>query len=105
MRNRNIHIQFWLNEKEAESFNKKVKRSGVTREVYLRQLINGYVPTDAPPPDYFAMLKELHYIGVNLNQIAQKAYALNVIDTKRYDETVALHNKALVDIVNAVMLP
>ena len=73
MRKRNVHIQFWLNEKEAENF--------------------------------IAMMKELHYIGVTLNQISQKAHVLNVIDTKRFDEAVALLNKAVVDIVNAVMLP
>ena len=105
MRNRNIHIQFWLNEKEAESFKKNVARSGVSREVYLRQIISGYIPTDMPSPDYFAMMKELHYIGVNLNQIAQKAHTLNALDVKRYDENVSMLNAAVVKIVNAVMLP
>jgi bacterial mobilisation protein (mobC)./ribbon-helix-helix protein, copG family len=43
MRKRNVHVQFWLDKKEAEAFNKKVKRSGLSREVYLRHLINGLV--------------------------------------------------------------
>ncbi len=105
MRKRNVHVQFWLDKKEAESFNKKVKRSGLSREVYLRHLINGLVPTDAPPPDYYSMMKELHAIGTNLNQIAQKAHVLNVIDVRRYDENVTALNKAVVEITNAVMLP
>lgn len=54
MRKRNVHVQFWLDKKEAEAFNKKVKRSGLSREVYLRHLINGLVPQDAPPPAYFS---------------------------------------------------
>lgn len=29
MRKRNVHIQFWLDKKEAEVFQKKVKRSGL----------------------------------------------------------------------------
>ena len=105
MRKRNIHVQFWLNEKEAEQFNNHVLRSGLPREVYIRQIINGLMPTDAPPPDYFAMMKELHYLGVNLNQIAQKAHALNVLDVKRYDENVVMLRKGIVEIINAVMLP
>lgn len=32
MRKRNVHIQFWLNRKEAESLDKKVRRSGLSRE-------------------------------------------------------------------------
>ena len=71
MRKRNVHVQFWLDKKEAEAFNKKVKRSGLSREVYLRHLINGLVPQDAPPPAYFDFIRELHGIGNNLNQIAQ----------------------------------
>ena len=53
MRKRNVHVQFWLDKKEAEAFNKKVKRSGLSREAYLRHLVNGLVPQDAPPPAYY----------------------------------------------------
>ena len=36
-----------LNKKEAEALDKKVKKSGLNREAYLRQLISGVVPRDA----------------------------------------------------------
>ena len=72
MRKRNVAILFRLNKKEAEALDKKVKRSGLNREAYLRQLISGVVPRDAPPPDYYSMMRELHKIGNNLNQIAQE---------------------------------
>lgn len=84
MRKRNVHVQFWLDKKEAEAFNKKVKRSGLSREAYLRHLVNGLVPQDAPPPAYYDFMRELHRIGGNLNQIAQKAHVLGVIDERRY---------------------
>jgi hypothetical protein len=51
------------------------------------------------------MMKELHFIGVNLNQIARKAHVLNEINASRYDENVTKLNTAVVNIVNAVMLP
>lgn len=54
MRKRNIPILFRLNKKEAESLDKKVRKSGLNREAYLRQVINGVVPRDAPPPDYYS---------------------------------------------------
>ena len=105
MRKRNVHIQFWLDKKEAEILDKKVKRSGLSREVYLRHLINGVVPNDAPPPDYFSMMKELHKIGNNLNQISVKAHMLNVIDVQRYDEACRLFQQTVKDITAAVILP
>ena len=105
MRTRNVHVQFWLSKKESEVFNKRVRKSGLSRESYIRHLINGLVPTDVPPPDYHAMMRELRAIGTNLNQIAQKANILRVIDAKRFDEAVTTLNKAVIDIINAVMLP
>jgi hypothetical protein len=105
MQKRNIEIKLRLDKKEAEALNKRVKKSGLSREGYLRHLINGLVPTDAPPPDYFTMMRELHGIGNNLNQIAQKAHVLNVMDARRYDEVVKSLDKAILNVTNAVMLP
>ena len=105
MRKRTISILFRLNRKEAELLNKKVKKSGLSREAYLRHLINGHLPKDAPPPDYYAMMQELRQVGNNLNQIARKAHTLDLVDVKRYDETVRLFEKTVLDITNAVILP
>ena len=53
MEKRNIEIKVRLNRKEADNLFKRVKRSRLSREAYLRHLINGVVPQDAPPPDYY----------------------------------------------------
>ena len=105
MRKRNVHIQFWLNRKEAEALDKKVRRSGLSREAYLRHLIKGVVPQDAPPPDYFSMMRELHGIANNLTQIAQKAHTLNVVDVQRYDTCARQLETAIKKITEAVVLP
>ena len=105
MRKRNIAILFRLNRKEAETLDKQVKRSGLSRETYLRQLINGLVPRDAPSPDYYSMMRELHQIGNNLNQIAQKAHVLNVIDVQRYDQEMRKFRQTVKQITEAVVLP
>ena len=105
MRKRNVAILFRLNKKEAEALDKKVKRSGLNREAYLRQLISGVVPRDAPPSDYYSMMRELHQIGNNLNQIAQKAHVLNVVDVQRYDKELRKFNEAVRKITEALILP
>ena len=105
MRKRNVPIMFRLNRKEAEVLEKRVKKSGISREAYLRHLINGVVPKDAPPPDYYSMMRELHKVGNNLNQIAQKAHTLNVIDVKRYDEAVRAYESVVKLIMEAVVMP
>lgn len=81
MRNRNVHIQFWLNRKEAESLDKAVKKSGLSREAYLRHLIAGLVPRDAPPTDYYAMMRELYRVGTRLEQAGADTAALRAAET------------------------
>ena len=105
MRKRNVHVQLWLDRKEAEVLQKKVKRSGLSREAYLRHLISGVVPREAPSPDYFGMMRELHGIGNNLNQIARKAHTLNVMDVQRYDAACRQLEDAIRAITEAVILP
>ena len=53
MRKRNCRVQVRLDNKEYQGFMKAVRKSGLSQEVYLRHLINGVVPQDAPPPDYY----------------------------------------------------
>ena len=105
MRSRNIRLQVWVNEKELAMLDRKAQRSRLTRAAYIRQLIRGYIPRDAPPPDYYAMMKELYRIGNNLNQIAQKAHVLNVIDVQRYDAGVRQFEEAVRTITKATILP
>ena len=105
MGKRNIEIKVRLNRKEAELLNKRVKKSRLSREAYLRHLINGLVPQDAPPPAYFDFMRELHGIGNNLNQIAQKAHVLGVMDERRYEEETRKFDQLIRDITKAVILP
>lgn len=105
MNQRNIEIKVRLNKRESEKLDKLVKKSCLSREAYLRHLINGVVPRDAPPPDYYAMMRELYRIGNNLNQIAQKAHALQVMDAQRYDEDYRMLETAIRQITSAVVEP
>ena len=105
VRKRNNRVQVRLDNKEHQAFLKAVRRSRLSQEVYLRHLINGVVPQDAPPPDYYAMMQQLYRIGNNLNQIAQKAHVLGVIDERRYDEEMRKFDQLVRDITKAVILP
>lgn len=105
VRKRNNRVQVRLDNKEHQAFLKAVRRSRLSQEVYLRHLINGVVPQDAPPPDYYAMTQQLYRIGSNLNQIAQKVHTLNVIDVQRYDAAVSQFQTAVKQITEAVVYP
>ncbi len=50
-------------------------------------------------------MRELYRIGNNLNQIAQKAHVLNVMDVQRYDAVIHELETAIKTITEAVVLP
>jgi hypothetical protein len=99
---RTIRVRFWLTEAEAGKLNSAVRRSGLSRESYIRALINNLIPIDKPPPDYHAMMRELHSIGNNLNQIAQRAHATGDINATRYERNAAELRRTTTKITEAV---
>ena len=88
MRTRNNRIFLRLTDTELDRLNTAVQKSGLSREVYLRKLIDGIQPRELPPPDFYPMMRQLYYCGNHLNQIARKAHALGSIDAEKYDEAV-----------------
>ncbi len=105
MLKRSIKITFRLNEKEQQFLSKQVKRTGLSQEAYIRALINGYVPKELPPMDYHAMIRELHAVGVNLNQIAVVANATGHIDRSAFQYEANRLRSATLDIKAAFTLP
>lgn len=105
MRTRNRAVLLRLTDDELARLRALVKRSGLSQEAYLRSLVAGLRPRDKPPPDYYAMTRELHAIGNNLNQIAAKMHALGVLDATRYDKEARKLAAALAEIADAVSSP
>ena len=105
MRKRGVHIQLWLSETEAARLQRLVKRSGLSREAYLRHLINGVVPQEIPPPDYFSFMERLYQVGNLLEQISRQAQALGAVDTVQYEKAVGQFHQLVEDITTAVILP
>ena len=105
MRSRNVHVQLWLNEKEAAALRRNVKAAGITQSAYLRHLIKGFVPKEHPPLDYFSFMRSLYSLANNLNQIAQKAHVLGVIDVQRYDKYAKMSADAVRTITDAMIVP
>lgn len=102
MRKRSIRAQVWLNEEENTKLQNNSKKAGLSRESYIRTLINGFLPKAIPPPDYYSMMKELHAIGSNLNQIAARANSIGHIDRTVFQNEANRLRKAVLDIQAAV---
>ncbi len=98
-------VTFRVSDSELAKLKNRVYRARLSQEAYLRQLIAGLIPQDAPPADYFAMMRELKAVGNNLNQIAHVAHATGTIDHEYYADSVRLLDKIVAEIETAVVQP
>ena len=105
MAEKKVEIKVRLTPKEAARLQRLVKRTGLSREAYLRHLIGGVVPQEIPPPDYYAFMERLYQVGNLLEQISRQAQNLGVVDTSQYEEAVGQFHQLVEDITTAVILP
>jgi hypothetical protein len=104
MTNRTLEIKVRFIRDELQSLDKKVKKTGLSREGYVRTLCNNKTPVELPPADYFALIREVRALGNNLHQIAYKANSQGLLDTpmfKRHADNIT----AVADKLTAVCLP
>ena len=105
MRKRNIRLMIRLNEKENILLIDKVRKSGLSKEAYIRYLISGYIPMEKPSQDFFDMIDQLRRIGNNINQLVMIAHKTGSIDIARYKRDIAELNKNILEIREKVLLP
>lgn len=77
-----------MNEKEFKKLMEQVKKSGLSREAYVRAVLARSVPRPTPQIDYERYTKELHAIGVNINRIAAHANATGFFCTDEYERNM-----------------
>lgn len=102
MRNRKHRVEVYLSDKEYDLLKKNVKKSGLSRESYMRSLIQNIRPKELPPMDFYDVMRELRQISINMNQIAMKANTLNLIDAPYYTKCHKELQSAIGKIMQAV---
>lgn len=85
-RTRNNRFLVSLSDKEMSELKQKVKKTGLTRDAYIRMVLSGVQPRELPQQDYFEVLKILRQISINMNQIAIKANTIGFINADAYWE-------------------
>ena len=83
MRNRNSTFLIRLSQKEMVALNEKVKKSGFSREKFVRKLLSDCKVYEAPPVDFPKLIKEVNRVGSNIEQILRVANAKHIIDVPR----------------------
>ena len=102
---RNVQILFRLTEEEAEHLNELVRKSGRSKEAFLREMVRGYQLCEKPDPEFYKMMRELSAIGNRINQLAVKANALGFVDAPMLRVEARKWHEFQIDIRKRYLLP
>lgn len=105
MRKRNVQILFRLTDEEAEQLYALVKKSGRSKEAFLREMVRGYRLCEKPDPEFYQMMRELSAIGNRINQLAAKANALNFVDAPMLREEARKWHDFQIEVRKKYLLP
>ena len=105
MRKRSVQILFRLNEEEAEYLYELVRKSGRSKEAFLREMVKGYQLCEKPDPEFYRIMRELSAIGNRINQLAVKADALGFVDTPMLREETEKWRQFQIDVRKKYLLP
>lgn len=95
IRTREIKVR--MSDDEFTSLNEKVQKCGMSREMFIRLVLNNYQPKELPPIEYFKLIKELNMNGNNLNQLVKLAYVKS-IDITKLNEVLNKHEHLLLEL-------
>lgn len=95
VRTREIKIR--MSDDEFTSLNEKVQKCGMSREKFIRLVLNNYQPKELLSIEYFKLIKELNANGNNLNQVVKIAY-IQGIDISRLNDILNKHEQLLMEL-------
>ena len=93
-----------LSDDEYETLVNNARNCNLSMSTYIRMLMKGKMPKEAPPMQYYYMTRELRDIGNNLNQIAHVANATDLIDSDTYRAIVIELEKKIEEIDRVVLM-
>ena len=88
MRKRNNQINVRLNDNEPQKLNKKVLKSGMSREKFLINLFAGAEIKPAPPVDFMNLIREVKRLGSNVDRLLHYANGKGYVSKKELTETL-----------------
>ena len=81
---RNKVIRFRVSEEEEEAINREVRKTGCSREQYLRLVTLLKTSRAKPPADFAGVLRELTRITLALKELAKQRREDGVSEIKSY---------------------
>ena len=65
---------------ELAALTEKAQKTKMSRESFCRNILNGAKIKEAPPSEYFELIREVRRTGYNINQLSKVANAKGLLD-------------------------
>ena len=105
MRKRNCRVVVYFSRDELDALTKKIRKSHLSREGFIRAAVAGKEVKDGPTADVPALIQEVRRVGSNLNQILKRANSIGLLDVPQLRKDVADLRTAEKLIVDAYTMP
>lgn len=105
MKRRTVKKQFWFSRDEAQALQKKTKKTCLTEAALVRLLVRGYEPKERPDERFYDVMRQLSYIGNNINQLAAQANSLSFVDAQKLQKEADRWHKFQADVERQFLRP
>lgn len=79
-----------LTDKEKKQLQRQAENAGLKMEPFIRKLIMGSDIQPRPPDNVVQLIREINFIGNNINQIAKKVNTENNVSQSQLEEILHL---------------
>lgn len=79
-----------LTDKEKKQLQRQAENAGLKMEPFIRKLIMGADIQPRPPDNVVQLIREINFIGNNINQIAKKVNTENNVSQSQLEEILHL---------------
>ena len=86
MRKRNCRFEVCFTRDELSELTKKARKAHLSISGFIRRAVFSAEIKEAPPADYYELIRELRRIGSNLNQLLKIANTNKLLDAPRLRE-------------------
>ena len=105
MRNRNNRVWARLTDEEFDVIMRRIRKTGLSREAYIRSVLLGSVPREKPDERFYSIMRDLTGMANNAAQLARNAAAFGSIDARMIQGEAEKWSKFQVDVRREFFLP
>ena len=105
MRKRNIRVYARLTEEEYDTVARRIRKTGLSSEAYIRSVLLGSVPKEKPDERFYAVMRELSGIANDTSRLAWKAVSSGFADAWMLLEAAEKWSRFQVDVRREFLLP